>query len=159
DLINESLRELDYQLHVVVYNKAGGNPSRDTWTYFYDLPNARDFEKMHIVDGELVLDGHLIDDWAGDDLAQFVRSLDTAWHFDVVVCHYAFFSRVFNFVSSAAVRILVTIDRFAGRNTRFAESGMLDSFYFSTSESEEAKGLARADHVIALQEDEAEYFR
>jgi glycosyltransferase involved in cell wall biosynthesis len=159
DLVNQSLRDLGYQLHVVAYNKAGGNPSRDTWTYFYDLPHARNFEKMHIIDGELVLDGHSVDDWAGDDLVQFVRSLDDAWHFDAIVCHYVFLSRVLEFVNPKASRILVTHDRFAGRNTRFAESGMKDSFYFSTTEDEEAKGLARADHVVALQEDEAEYFR
>lgn len=159
DLVNESLRELGYQLHVVVYNNAGGNGGRDSWTYFYDLPNARDFEKMHIVDGELVLDGHRIDDWAGDDLVQFVRSLDDAWHFDAIVTHYVFLSRVLDFVNPSASRILVTHDRFAGRNSRFAASDMTDSFFFSTTEKEEAKGLARASHVVALQEDEAEYFR
>lgn len=158
DLVNDSLRDLGYQLHVVAYNNAGGNMRRDNWTYFYDLPHARDFGKMHYVDGELVLDGHKVDDWAGDDLIQMVRSLDDAWDFDVVVCHYVFLSRALEYINRDATRVIVTHDRFAGRNSRFAEADMVESFHFSTTEAEEAKGLRRADHVIALQKSESEYF-
>lgn len=158
DELNAGLRALGYWVHVVVYNGNGGNPRRGDWDYFYDLPRARDFGRLHTLDGELALDGNTIDEWVGDDLAQFVRTLDTAWNFDVVVCHYVFLSRIFEFIGDSAARLLVTHDQFAGRNTRFAEMGMTDSLFFSTTEPEEARGLARAEHVIALQERESEYF-
>jgi len=159
DLVNEAFKALGYKIHVVVYNDTGRNPGRDGWTYFYDLPHAVEFGRLHYHHGELVPDGNTVDEWAGDDLAQFVRSLDAAWRFDAVVCHYVFLSRVLDYVGDDATKILITHDRFAGRNTRFAERGMTDSHFFSTSEDQEALGLRRADHVIALQEGEAQYFR
>jgi glycosyltransferase involved in cell wall biosynthesis len=159
DALNASLRALGFRIHVVVSNHAGPNAPRLGWDYTYSLGNSPEFGRPARNRGRLVLDGHRVDDWVGEDLTQFVADVDRAWRFDVVVCHYVFLSRVLEVVNDSATTILVTHDRFAGRNSLFAERGMTASYFFSTTEDEEAIGLRRADHVVALQEDEAQYFR
>lgn len=158
DLLNGALRDLGYRIHVVVSNRSGPNRARAGWDETYDLGDSPHFGRLVYADGSVVLDGHGVDDWAGDDLLQFVADADRAWRFDVVVCHYVFFSRALEAVNRDATTILVTHDRFAGRNSRFAERGMTASYFYSTTEDEEAIGVRRADHVVALQEHEAAYF-
>lgn len=161
DALDAALVDLGYHLHVVVYNDLGANRPRPTWEQhvFYDIPHSAQFGQLHYRNGAILPDDLGIDDWVGDDLRQFVLAADRAWEFDVVVCHYVFFSEVLALVNPRATRILVAHDRFSGRNSRLAERGMEDSFFFSTDPEQESIGLRRADHVISLQDAEAEQFR
>jgi hypothetical protein len=56
------------------------------------------------------------------------------------------------------LKVLDTHDVFGGRAERFRESGLPPEWFYTTPE-EEARGLARADIVLAIQDEEAEYFR
>lgn len=59
---------------------------------------------------------------------------------------------------SNVLKIIDTHDIFANRNQRFKKVGQTTG-WFSTTVRQEVIGLKRADHIIAIQATEAEYFR
>jgi hypothetical protein len=100
-----------------------------------------------------------LDDWCGPELLAAADGITrTACH-DVAVVNYVFLSAVFDRLPSYTHRLLLTHDRFADRNRRMATDGFARAGWYSVSPEGEARGLRRADTVIALQEAEAGAFR
>jgi len=95
-----------------------------------------------------------IDDWCPEGLADHVAVLQRARRYDAVVAEYVWMSRVLEGVEDA-LRILDTHDVFGGRHLLARAEG-LDPSWFFTTEAEEARGLGRADVVLAIQAREAE---
>ena len=98
-----------------------------------------------------------IDDWYDPALDSFYRSLADSTHFDVVIAEYAFLSKALTCFGSSTMKIIDTHDRFADRHMMFL-AARLPAGWFSTSYSEELKGLRRADVIIAIESGEREYF-
>jgi hypothetical protein len=92
--------------------------------------------------------GNSIDDWCGEELLNMVSVLKSKLHFDVCIVNYVWMSGVLRLFNHDVMKIVNTIDRFANR----------EPTWFSTTESEEKKGLQRADYVISIQEEEQSYF-
>ena len=61
-------------------------------------------------------------------------------------------------VLSRIYKILDTHDIVAGREQMFLESGQAPEWFYTTRE-QEAVGVIRADHIVAIQEQECAYFR
>lgn len=94
-----------------------------------------------------------LDDWCPPSLADRVAALQRARRYDAVVVNYVWMSRALEGVRGA-LRILDTHDVFGGRH-HLARAEGLDPSWFFTTEAEEARGLARADLVLAIQAREA----
>lgn len=99
-----------------------------------------------------------IDDWYNFKLDRFIKKLHEKNNYDFVVAEYVFMSRVLNNFDDKVIKIIDTHDVFTDRNEKYAKMGINESF-FSTTKEEESRGLNRADRIIAIQENEAEFFR
>lgn len=99
-----------------------------------------------------------VDEWYDPAVDTFVRDLARKHGFNAVIAEYVFFSRVLDCFGGAVLKLLDTHDVFTDRHRRYLAQGKRP-LWFSTSRREEARGLDRADIVIAIQENEARYFR
>jgi hypothetical protein len=99
-----------------------------------------------------------LDDWYDPAVTRLAADLHRRWHFHAVLVNYVWFSRVLAGFPSSVLKILDTHDVFGARDQRFRDAG-LEPEWFYTSPAEEARGLARADIVLAIQDQEAAYFR
>ncbi|TCZ66880.1 glycosyltransferase family protein [Roseicella aquatilis] len=94
-----------------------------------------------------------IDDWCDISLVEQVVALQRQWRYDAVLVNYVWMSRVLEAVPDA-FRIIDTHDLFGDRHLVALEAGIDPSWFFTTV-AEEGRGLARADLVIAIQDEEA----
>ena len=125
---------------------------KSEWDDFYLIPFVtRSRKKTH---GEL----WGIDDWYDPTITEKICSLLRARTFDVVFCEYIFQSKVLELFPAKCVRVIDAHDRFGGRAELLKRNGIAPDFFY-TSPEQEAIALNRADLVIAIQEEEAEYYR
>ena len=100
-----------------------------------------------------------LDDWCPAFLADQVARLHRSARHDAVLVHYVWMSRALEGVGGGgALRVLDTHDLFGDRHLAARAQGLDPSWFFTTRE-EEARGLARADLVLAIQEAEAAVLR
>lgn len=99
-----------------------------------------------------------IDDWCSDSLVHSVRQLAERLQPDCVQIEYVFFSRLFSCFDQRVYKILDTHDIVAGREQMFLELGQAPEWFYTTRE-QESIGVIRADHIVAIQEQECAYFR
>jgi hypothetical protein len=98
-----------------------------------------------------------LDDWCDTSVVEHVAALQRRWRYDAVLVNYVWMSRVLEAVPDAC-RIIDTHDLFADRHL-VARAAGIDPSWFFTTVAEEGRGLARADLVLAIQEEEAETLR
>ena len=155
-----SLRKLGYAIHAILYNDSDYSPSSESWDYIYTIKASHEnFGKWNIHQNSSGLNRNRIDDWAGEELTQFVKGISKFFDFQICLCHYVFLSKAFETLPPDVFKILYTHDIFWNRNVRMANEGVPErDFYFSVSAEEEAVGLRRADLVLAVQEEERKYF-
>lgn len=104
-------------------------------------------------------EGHYrLDDWWDPTVARVALELHKRWRFSAVIASYVWFSGILDAFGSDVLKVLDTHDVFGGRADRFREAGLQPEWYYTTPE-EEARGAARADIALAIQDDEAAYFR
>ena len=94
-----------------------------------------------------------LDDWCPASLGEAVAALQARHAFHAVVVNYVWLSRVLEAVSGP-LRVLDTHDLFGDRHMVARRDGLLPSWYF-TSTADEARGLARADVVLGIQQEES----
>jgi hypothetical protein len=99
-----------------------------------------------------------LDDWWDPAVAEAALALHKRWRFRAVVANYVWFSAALDAFGDDVLKVLDTHDVFGGRADRFSAAGLAPR-WFSTTPEEEARGLARADIVLAIQHEEAAYFR
>lgn len=99
-----------------------------------------------------------LDDYCPNHLIEEVQRLHEANHYDIIWVEYVFLSRVFEHVPKDVFKVLDTHDLFANRYKRF--KGQKEHYrWYSVSEADEAKGLKRADVVLAIQQEEERIFK
>jgi glycosyltransferase involved in cell wall biosynthesis len=98
-----------------------------------------------------------IDDWYDESIDAPLAALRDQYAFDAVMVEYVFLSRALELFDSSTIKILDTHDIFANRHRMFLARGLAPE-WFSTTEAEEARGLARADFVFAIQAGEIAHF-
>lgn len=103
-------------------------------------------------------DYYHIDDWYDHRVSELVGRLTECWDYVACLVHYVWFSKVLESVPSRVIKIIDTHDVFGDRH-RIAREAGLEPVWFYTSPALEAEGLARADVVLAIQDEEASYFR
>jgi glycosyltransferase involved in cell wall biosynthesis len=78
--------------------------------------------------------------------------------FDVVILSYVFYTKLLEQVPRGVRKLIDTHDVFSDRFRLYREHGQANEF-FSTSRTQEAKALDRADAVLAIQQWDAAHFR
>lgn len=122
------------------------------WDDFYLLSfSGRNRKKTH---GEL----WGADDWYEPTITDEICSILREKTFDVVFCEYIFQSKVLELFPAKCLKVIDAHDRFGGRADLLKRNGIAPDFFY-TSPKQEAIALNRADIVIAIQEEEAKYYR
>lgn len=98
-----------------------------------------------------------IDDWYDQAITNAVLEWHESDGFSAVMVEYVFLSALFENLPNSLLKVLDTHDRFTLRHRLYLERGMAPKF-FSTTMKEEARGLSRADLILAIQEQEQEFF-
>ncbi len=99
-----------------------------------------------------------IDDWYDRHVTEEIGKLLRHQSFEVVFCEYIFQSKVLELFPPQCIKIIDTHDRFGGRADLLKRNGIAPDFFYTSTE-QEAIALNRADIVIAIQEEEATYYR
>lgn len=99
-----------------------------------------------------------IDDWYTPELTPMLRIIRDRLRPEVVLVEYAFLSKAFTCFGPRVLKILDTHDVFANRHKLYTAHGHAPVFFYTTAQ-EEKRALDRADLILAIQEEEATYFR
>jgi glycosyltransferase involved in cell wall biosynthesis len=100
---------------------------------------------------------YMIDDWYDDSINETLIRLSREIDPDIVIVEYVFFSKALECFGKKVLKIIDTHDIFADRYKLYLKNNQTPQWY-STTESEEDKGLKRADVIIAIQQKEANVF-
>jgi glycosyltransferase involved in cell wall biosynthesis len=100
---------------------------------------------------------HELDEWWDPAIDSHLQFLWARRRYQVMLVNYVFLSRAFLHATGPCRRVLDTHDRLSGRRELFERHGAEPEFFFTT-EAEEARGLARADIVLAIKPSEAAAF-
>lgn len=98
-----------------------------------------------------------IDDWFDDSIIPEVRKLSADLNPDIVLVEYVFVSKIFHLFGRNVLKIIDTHDIFGDRHKLFYRNNIRPRWFYTTV-AEEKKGLDRADVIIAIQTQDAEYF-
>ncbi|MDR2883513.1 MAG: glycosyltransferase family 4 protein, partial [Deferribacteraceae bacterium] len=104
------------------------------------------------------VDSNLIDDWMDENLLSFTKILHWIYKFELCMCQYVFTSKIFSMFDENTLKILSTLDIFSNRNSRLQPVGIAP-YYFSCSVEEEKRAFERADKIIAIQREDAKFFK
>jgi glycosyltransferase involved in cell wall biosynthesis len=85
-----------------------------------------------------------------------VRKLAGEQKFDIVIVEYVFYSKAL-LAFEGALKVIDTHDLFTDRAKKLAARN-IKSHYWSLTRAQEARGLARADVILAIQKHEAAFF-
>jgi hypothetical protein len=124
----------------------------------------RDWDMLHIVPVQQMnlaprAEGyHGLDDWYDPRITEAAAALHGRYRYTAVVANYVWFSGVLEAFGAETLKVLDTHDVFGGRDQRFRDAGLAPEWFWTTRD-EEARGLARADIVLAIQDEEAAQFR
>lgn len=126
---------------------------RAAWDEVIEVPHDRAAERRSL--GDL----NAIDDWVTPEAeAAFAALAARRPGFDLVLVEYVFLSRALEFFGTDVRKVIDTHDVFGGRAEGLAALG-LENRFFATTPEEEARGLDRADLVLAIQAEEAATLR
>ncbi|WBV44752.1 glycosyltransferase [Pseudoroseomonas cervicalis] len=120
---------------------------RAAWDSLITLPYDRKQEQRSL--GQ----AFAIDDWFPASLQASIAAIADADSYDLVLVEYVFLSKALELFPPGTLKIIDTHDVFAHRDRRLKAIGLEPSFFYTTPE-EEARGLDRADLVLAIQDEE-----
>lgn len=155
--VGERLKKLGHDIHFLYFDHQSPMTPQERegmigqWDSFHYIPfhrNGRPDRKGQPWQA---------DDWFQSDIGLHVQSICAAIQPDVVICNYAFHSKIFEFVNKGAVKVIDTHDVFSDRHVMLDAAGLPRRFYF-TSRASEALQLRRADLVLSIQQRETEFF-
>lgn len=164
-----AVRQMGHDVHFAFIRREHGDERamRDWWG---DRFHAIDYTEPTARNGPQRLAGQLlgrwlpglehnlpIDAWFDTSNLTALRQIQEAHRFEVVIVEYVFMSLAFSAFGGDVLKIVDTHDVFTDRYKIFLQSGRKPD-WFSASRDEEAAGLRRADAVIAIQDQEREFF-
>lgn len=99
-----------------------------------------------------------IDDWWDSAVDSFIINLHRKHYFEVIIAEYVFFSKVLDLFGQDVLKVIDTHDIFTDRHKKYIKYGVMPGFFYTTKR-EEAKGLNRSDLILAIQENEANFYK
>lgn len=162
DTLSLTFKELGYETHLFIYwtGFAPNILNKKAWDrVFWKHADNWYFGRNDSTEG--AVDGNRVDDWVADDFLEAIIRLNNHYKYDICMANYLFFTPAFKVLPNSVKKVLYTHDRFAKRNSALQVAGFpFHSFWFSVAtEEEEACALKRADIILAIQEEDGEYFR
>jgi glycosyltransferase involved in cell wall biosynthesis len=150
--IGKYLRDVGYTTHFLYYADEGISAKtydemRQHWSHFYLLPRS-----MVPVIGKIG-----VDDIYDDCIGQLSHLIIQMFDIRLVMVNYIFYSKLLEKLPQHITKIIHTHDRFGDRHHLFTDT-VIRQEVVSTSVSEEARALKRADKIIAVQDGESSYF-
>jgi glycosyltransferase involved in cell wall biosynthesis len=98
-----------------------------------------------------------IDDWYEPAVGEFARALTARERYTAVILLYVFQSKILENLEPGVLKILEAQDVFTDRQNLYLRLGMEPTFFYTTKR-EEAKGLNRADLILAIQDKEKHFY-
>ncbi len=102
--------------------------------------------------------GYALDAWYQDDIQDVVNDMIETLDIQAVLVNYLMQSKLLEYVPKHVLKIIDTHDIFTDRYKLYEDAGIFSYGWYSVSKEDEAKGLSRADVVLAIQKQEADYF-
>lgn len=154
--INQCIRASGCEVHMVYSTLEG-------ITDWQTVGMRAELDELDIIPFNITLPddsvrGNKLDDWFDPKVGEHVSWLCDQYNFEFVLIHYVWMSAVCAYLPPILPKILYTHDRFGERHQMLARAGIAPAWY-SISVPDEARGLNRADLIIATQQEEASYFQ
>lgn len=124
---------------------------RTEWDHVYILP------KEAITRKRSRRSYYLIDDWYPAAVTEMVARILAIWDVRICLANYVWFSGWLDAVPTHIPRFIDTHDIFGNRHKALKRDGLQPNWFYTTPK-EEAKALARASTVLAIQDEEAKAF-
>ena len=99
-----------------------------------------------------------IDERIDPAITKFMDKLYKEKHYDIIWCEYIYNSKPLLNAPEGAVKVIDTVNAFTFKRQMYEAVGY-KNYEFALTKKEEAKGLKRADVVVAIQEAEEEFFK
>lgn len=99
-----------------------------------------------------------IDEKISPEIGPFMEKLMKERHYDIVWAEYIYTSLALCYVPDTTIKVIDTVNAFTFKRQMYEAVGY-KNYEFALTKKEEAKGLARADWVVAIQEEEEAFFR
>ncbi|HOO79623.1 MAG TPA: glycosyltransferase [Lachnospiraceae bacterium] len=99
-----------------------------------------------------------IDELISPKIGRFIEQLMQERHYDVVWAEYIYTSKALCYVPEGVTKVIDTVNAFSFKRQMYEAVGYYN-YEFALKKKEEAKGLMRADWVVAIQEEEEDFFR
>lgn len=99
-----------------------------------------------------------VDEKISPQIGSFMENLFKERHYDVVWAEYVYTSKALCFVPEGVTKVIDTVNAFTFKRQMYEAVGYRN-YEFALTKKEEARGLARADWVVAIQEEEEKFFR
>lgn len=151
------LRARGWSVHFLL-SELEGTPSQDAqaamevqWDLVRSVPYGHERRQAYA------------DAWGGDDwydpaIDAAAADLVRTWSYDLCLVNYAWYGKVLEAMPPGCLRVIDTHDAFGGRHERLHAAGTTPVWFY-TRPADEGRCLDRADVVIAIQEEEAAWFR
>lgn len=99
-----------------------------------------------------------IDEKISPEIGSFMTDLMKERQYDVVWAEYIYTSKALLYVPEGVTKVIDTVNAFTFKRQMYEAVGY-KNYEFAITEKEEARGLKRADWVVAIQEEEEKFFR
>ena len=99
-----------------------------------------------------------IDESLSPDLGKCIKDLFEKKKYDIVWCEYIYTSKALLYVPDGVTKVIDTVNAFTFKRAMYDAVGY-KHYIFAINKKEEAKGLKRADYVVAIQEEEEAFFK
>lgn len=149
-------KEQGHTVHFVYYAEDGLRYAdletmQQTWDTFTFIPKPGMVYKPR-------QGNYAFDAWYSGEIDAYVNKIISLFAIDTLWLNYIWQSRLLESVPSHVLKVIDTHDRFTDRAAMLAERGDTDYRWFSCSKEDEGRYLDRADAVVAIQHEEADYF-
>jgi GT2 family glycosyltransferase len=163
--LTQKIADMGYEIHFIYYPSDNSeflnNQKTMPWDHVYTVEDRQGvlLKLKYDKKGNPLPDAHLIDDWCGPELIDKVKELSAKIKFDLCLCNYVWLSKTLECLPAHTLKLIETHDKFSHRDSdERVLAGKKHSGWFSTVPQEEKKGLSRADYVLAVQEEDAQFF-
>lgn len=155
--LGQMFQSIGFKIYFVYFGMEGLDNSQriameNCWDYFYFVQPEGPAAMPSYVD---YFD---IDDWYDHKVSSIVEKICGRFSIEICLTNYVWFSKVLDALPDSVKKVIDTHDVFGDRHIVAQQAG-LDPVWFYTTKELEARALDRADLVIAIQDEEKEYFQ